>query len=523
MQTILTDQRVDQIRVVFIVALFLAGGSYVLFTIHWPWMWDTQVMHYITLLLHHGKVPYRDILDINMPGSYLMESWAIDIFGGSNIGWRLYEFTMLAIMTVSMIVIAMPYDWLAGLLASDLFILLHGSEGPINSAQRDEVITVLILVGYALLFLAVRKARPVLMLPFGFLLGMAITVKPTVIPFGVVLLILCAVVVYRRKISPTPYVLYGLAGFAISGAIVLGFLMRQHTLGNFFYITRRLLPFYASLKHPTLGFMVRHSLPQTFLLYLPAALVLAFANKQRATWEIWAIRLGFLFGAVSYFAQQKGYLHHRYPYLAFALLWVGIEFTTAMRRHGWVRTLGVAATAFCIFLMLPFNAYKIRHREYTNSFADTLTQDLTRLGGAQLQNKVQCLDVVSGCLTALYRLDLVQSTGFTGDLQFFAPDDGKVVPEYRNIFLNDIRTNPPTVIVLSDQWFTTDKYTFDKLNVWPQLRDYLGSAYTLAATRDFGLSDGNDIAYRIYVLKGSPAAANSLSLLTPAFTPKPGL
>ena len=104
--------------------------------------------------------------------------------------------------------------------------------------------------------------------------------------------------------------------------------------------------------------------------------------------------------------------------------------------------------------MLPPKVRELRHgRNYANPFDDQLQADLQRLGGSSLQNRVQCLDIVAGCYGALYRLGLMQSTGFIGDLVFFGPDDGKVVPYYRRIFWDDMHSNPPQVIVLSNQWF----------------------------------------------------------------------
>src|ERR1017187_3373127 len=60
----LSDRQIQYFRVLCMAVLLAGAASYVVFTIHWRWMWDTQVMHYIVLLLKHGKVPYKDIYDI---------------------------------------------------------------------------------------------------------------------------------------------------------------------------------------------------------------------------------------------------------------------------------------------------------------------------------------------------------------------------------------------------------------------------------------------------------------------------
>ncbi len=501
LQTTLSDRQVYYFRILCIVVLLAGAASYVAFTIHWQWMWDTQVMHYIVLLMKHGRVPYKDICDINMPGAYLTERWAIAIFGGGDLGWRLYEYTLLGSMTLAMIVIARPYDWIAGLFAGVLFSLQIGSLGPYQAAERDEVMTVLIFIGYAFLFTAIRRNWPALMTPFGLALGIAILIKPTVLPFALCLLLIPLLVLRRPSKSPLAHILFGLVGFAIALGILLDFLLPGHAFSSFFYILSKTVPYYSSLAHPSLWVLIRRSTPQAFLVYLPLAILLAIASRNRANWEIWAVRAGFIFGAISYFVQRKGYDYHRVALVSFGLLWIGLEFTAALKDRGWRRNIGLMGMAFGVLLMVPFNARKVRGRHETNPAAFALEQDLLRLGGDKLQGKVQCLDMVGGCFSALYRLDLAGSTGFTGDTGFFGPNDGNSVPYFRNMFWDDIHKDPPSVIILSNEWYQESTYSFDKLNTWPEFRDYLNSAYRLDATRGVFDLYGYPMVFRIYVLK----------------------
>lgn len=246
--------------------------------------------------------------------------------------------------------------------------------------------------------------------------------------------------------------------------------------------------------------MLQKSLPAPFLFFLPAAILLAIANRGRADWEIWAVRIGVVLGALSYFVQRKGYLYHHYPLMAFVLLWFGLECAISIKAEGWLRNLGVLGIAVAVLVVLPLKVRELRHaRTYGDPFTQQLQADLQRLGGSSLQDHVQCLDVVTGCYGALYRLGLVQSTGFIGDVGLFGPNDGKVVPYYRQIFWDDMHRNPPQVIVVSNQWFG-EPYSFDKLNAWPQFRDYLNSAYTVEVSRTIGAFYGYPLSYRIYVL-----------------------
>ncbi|HEY3987807.1 MAG TPA: hypothetical protein VGM02_00820, partial [Acidobacteriaceae bacterium] len=90
--------------------LGVAALCIVVSTYHWPLLWDAQVFHYGNFLIDHGFVPYRDIIDMNMPGAYLIDGWAIKVFGGGDLAWRIFDFTLVGTLCLAMVVIARPYD-----------------------------------------------------------------------------------------------------------------------------------------------------------------------------------------------------------------------------------------------------------------------------------------------------------------------------------------------------------------------------------------------------------------------------
>ncbi len=219
-------------------------------------------------------------------------------------------------------------------------------------------------------------------------------------------------------------------------------------------------------------------------------------NRSQATWEHWAIRIGVIFGFASYYIQNKGFKYHRYPFLAFVLLWLSVELIQAIRKQEQLpRALGWLGLLFATVVMLPLGIYHIHIVRYSDEYALTLQDDLAKLGGNKLQRQVQCLDMVDGCLSALYRLGIVQNTGFTGDTLFFPRQSAPAIEHYRQIFWQSLQAHPPEVIVLSDEWFNWPR-GFDKINNWPEFASYLNSSYTPIQTRTF-----KDSAYRIYVRK----------------------
>ncbi|MDQ2833355.1 MAG: hypothetical protein M3Y50_06315, partial [Acidobacteriota bacterium] len=468
--------------------------------------------HYVNFLMAHGMAPYRDIIDINMPGSYFIEGWAMHIFGGGDLGWRFYDFTLLAILTASMIVISLPFDWFAGLCAGVLFTLIHAMEGPRNAGQREQVMITLIMVGYGLLFSAMRRQKPLLMLPFGFTLGLAASLKPTAAPLGLVLLLIISLALRKKVVSTKPYVGYGLLGIFLASLLSLQFLFKYHVFGDFVSTARGLIPYYASVGNAPFWALVRDLLHLRTAVPLVIGIVLAFFNRQRTEWENWerlALILGILFGAFSYIAQGKLFDHHAYAFKAFVALWVVLECTKAMRTKGWRHIAGLAVIGFGILVVAPKYVRVLATVDPLSELPDALKADIVRLGGSTLQNQVQCLDMVDGCFSTLYHLGLLPNTTFMSDYMLLGPVGSPPLTHYRDLFWNDIHKNPPKVIVLTKMWLSEGQ-SFQKLDQWPELADYLNSAYSLDVTRSF-----QDRGYRIYVLKNEKPSPSPRSSQTP--------
>ncbi len=486
------------LRLIFSLILCASIAIYVYESIHWQLMWDASIMHYVNFLMAHGMAPYRDIIDINLPGSYFIDGWAMHVFGGGDLGLRLYDFFLLGVLTASLIVISLPYDWFAGLFAGVLFLLIHGLEGPINAAQRDEVMITLIMVGYALLFTSARRQKPLLMLPFGFVIGLAASLKPTAAPFGLVLLLMIIFPIRKKEISVKPYLGYGALGLFFALLSNLEFLFKYHAFGDFLATARRLIPFYASVGDKPISFLIGDLLSRRALVPLVIGLVLILVNRARKeleNWERLALGLGILFGIFSFVAQRKGFSYHAYSFKVFVLLWFALECAKAMRTRGWRHLVGLAALGFAVLAVVPSYTHRVAWIQPMNDQPDALKADLIRLGGSTLQNQVQCLDMVDGCYATLYRLQLLPNTGFIGDYMLFGPIGSHPLLYYRNIFWNDIHKNPPKVIVMTNQWLC-ERNSFAKINQWPQLADYINTAYTLDVTRTFGKR-----GYKIYLLK----------------------
>lgn len=475
-------------------------------TWRWPLMQDAPVIHYVNFLTDHGFAPYRTIGDMNMPGAYLTERLGVFLFGPGDLAFRIYDFLLMGLMALAMVAIARPYDWIAGLFAGVLFAMIHASDGPKGAGQRDEVMATLLVVGLAFLFEAVRQTRPGWMAPAGFFCGMAAAVKPTVAPLGLLMLVMVAVVLRKKGGRVFLFILCGALGAAISATLFIGFLLHYRAVNAFIDLSRSVTAYYASLNRMSLISLLRESIPRPMRLLVPFGLVCAIMNPDRWNWERWALMLAVAFGALSYIAQGKGFYYQRYPLIALTLLWFGIEFAVCLRRKGLTQVIGGAGLALGTFILVPLFAARARTVFFSNVFTTTLEADLQNIGPDRLQRDVECLDMVDGCMNALYHLGIVQQTGLTGDNILFAPDSSlPVVQHYRQLFWDGLIAHPPDVFVISDEKFL-DPASFDKLDRWPQFNRYLAENYNLYTAHSFDIS----VAYRIYLRKGSavPTSAN---------------
>ncbi len=369
------------------LAMLAPAVYFVVISIHWPLALDSPIMHYVNFLMRHGMRPYTDITDNNMPGAYYTEGLAMRVFGDGDLAWRMYDYFLLLLMFVALVMIARPYDWRAGVFAGGIFLAIHGPEGPNFAVEREQVITVLLVVGYLALFAAVRQRRPAWLLVFGLAGGLAASIKPTFLPLSLGLMVLMAIVLRRRRIAMLPYLLWGFAGLAAVFAYDLGFLLRYHAVQGFVFILREVLPAYGAQRRVPLHALLT-SFDHRFLLLCLLAVPLAWMNWQRAgewSWERWALLLGAGFAALSYVAQGKGFPHHRYAILVPVLLLIGMELMQGLRgvqSLGAARWLAVACSVFVLVVMIPRQMLAMHRVVVDREFTSSLESDLRRLGGA---------------------------------------------------------------------------------------------------------------------------------------------
>ena len=401
----------------------------------------------------------------------------------------------------AMVAIAWPYDWFAGVFGAALFILYHGRDGAAQEGQRDLIIAVLLLCAYAFLFASFRSRRLWPLMAFGVCAGVAATIKPTPLPFALLLLV---VAVIRLKRDGEPILkptLYMLLGLLIPFAVVGAFLIYEGSLASFWYLLHAGMPFYRSLGGVPLPTLLRLIVSSSALTLALIALAIAVVKRDWWNWEGKLLVVGILFGIASYIAQGKSFPYHRYPMLAFLFLWAGLQMVSALRARRIVGAMGMIGIAFAVILA-PIYVKQSIHRVWNAEFTDSLIADLDLLGGHELSGHVQCIYVPSDCDTALYETRLVQSTGLLYDYLIFGSAQQPVIQDSRERFWQQFQRNTPQVVIVGGGLFPNGR-GYEKLATWPLFQQELARNYVLFKDRTFRPNEYGPRAYRIYIEKNS--------------------
>jgi hypothetical protein len=429
--------------------------------------------------------------------------------------------------------------WLPALFASSLFILIHGRDGLAQGGQRDLTMAVCLVAATAFLFHAVRKHALSASAAFGLLSGIAFTIKPTAALLTLVQLGLALSAIPR--ISRFKLLGATLLAYLFPPAIVFIFLMRTGALTAFLAGLHTIVPYYTSLGHRPLGYVVLHSLSPLLALVLlwlaMLALDLRFLrspfnwNLDPQRWERAALVAGVLFGLVNCILQARALPYYRYPLLAFLLPLMAIDFTRALEpsaqsgapfvtaspsRAGSTtaaKALAIFALAFGSFFLAPQSAVLIhRYRWWQSDLITSLEQNLDSLGGPALSGHIQCIDTNSGCGNVLYLMRLEPATGVLSDFFLFGSGKAPAVHQTRDQFSTAVLAHPPQVIVVTSRLYLADPDNYDnyaKLDRWPAFADFLASRYTLQTewtptrTERWWSREEKPAAYRIYLLRSA--------------------
>jgi hypothetical protein len=149
----------------------------------WPVIHDVALMHYVAWRIADGATPYRDLFDMNQPGTYLIHLAVLRTLGGGDLAWRLVDLAWLAATAGAIAAFAAPWGALASAAGAFVFATYHLAGGAWQAGQRDFFVCVVLVLGALGVARWLEGGRLVTLVWSGAALGAGLTVKPHVALF----------------------------------------------------------------------------------------------------------------------------------------------------------------------------------------------------------------------------------------------------------------------------------------------------------------------------------------------------
>jgi hypothetical protein len=481
----------------FAVGFFLVACTltFCIRTMNWPLVADASIMHYTAFLIAHGFRPYRDILDPNMMGTYLIDWMVTHTLGAGALGSRLYDLLLLLSAGLAMTVIAWHRSRFAALYAACLFALFHSRDGMLQVGQRDLAIAAGLLWAIAFAALLLRRDRLHWAFALGFTIGSIATIKPNGLLALALLIPLWALLPRARRVRT---LLVALAGLLVPLLVLAAYLVHFGLLQPFFFALLVLVPMHVHLGFPGLWYLIQWCLTPS-LIVLSALCLLAIGTMPLSGKHIERLLLliGIAIGLTAYFAQMKGFPYHRYPLVACLFLLASLELTEAAKYTGSSRWIGVIGLIFGTVLAPIYMLHALRLK-WPNDMEIALQHDLATVGGSALSGQIQCIDSIDGCSRVLYDMRLMQSTGMIYDEYLFVSHATPEILHHREAFLQAMEKTEPRVIVITPDLFPAGLGNYKKLLMWPEFNRFLSNCYDQKIERAFPHGVATEPGYRLY-------------------------
>ncbi len=431
--------------------LILAGTTF-----RWPIVRDPPLYNYIGWLMTQGAVPYRDVFDNNLPGTYVIHFWVVTLLGDGDLAWRFFDLLCLVLINIATFLYCSRFGRLSALTAVALFSAFHLYNGPFCAGQRDYILLVFITWGIYF-YQKYRESRgsQLYFMLSGLVLGAGITIKPFMGLWCALFLLLTIVSDYRkREYCFTHYALYVICCSAATIAVV-GWLWRENGLQAFIDIFYNyLIPLYPKLQpYDIFGGLQINLLGMPIGLLLGIALLLGICDlliSRKKVLNRLILVCGIIYGLLHYTLQRKGFLYHLYPAALFVFLLAAswLEYIKQKR----FSVLQMAMLCLTLYLMagLLYCSVKnifIKPPNYFDAspFPSMLVSDLK--GRVPQNETVQSMEALGDGILCLLQLHIRQPTRFIHDAYFYYDIENPYVQKLRTEFLHALQNAPPLFII----------------------------------------------------------------------------
>jgi hypothetical protein len=430
----------------------------------WRAFHDAPLMLYVGFLMEHaGLVPYRDIFNVNAPGTLLVSQAAMKLVGTSEFGQRILDLSCLAAIQGCIFLYLRRWGALVGVAGACLFSVEYLSWGSVQSFQREYLCMLPLALGLVVAFRCPRWSLGARAFVVGLLHGGIATLKPLLFfAFPVVLAGLLFHESGPRGRQRLLAAALSAAGLAVAPVLCLQYLATNGALNAFWELASEYWPLYAQLRgngtvrldpFETARFFALSKALGGYLFIGITAIGMfvtlpALLREGRGDRVEGAVLLGIpvAFAAYSY-ASGKFWQYHNIPlYFVYSLIGgLAVRGVSSPRSVG-TRVLRVAVVAFffSIVLRTPDQARNVLTGRVAHDVPEisALLRDRLEPG-----DRVQPLDVVGGAGHAMLLSGAVLATPFLYDFHFYHHPNRPYIQRLRARMLKAMRSQRPRFVI----------------------------------------------------------------------------
>jgi hypothetical protein len=485
-------RHLTNILLVLLAAYLITQAVY---SARWQIAHDEAPLLYEAFLMRaDGLIPYRDLFDFQMPGSFIAYS-ALGVLSGFDVfRLRILDlFILAAILTVTFFAMR-RFGKAPALAAAILFGLKYLQGGPSMSLQREYLL--LIFLAPALYISLLDEMTPRLRITLGVLFGLSALIKPhAAIGLIPILLFDISDLIQHLKLTPLnaakTSVFPAAAGFLVPVLAVFAWLGFTGALTPFLAIATNYWALYSQINGQmeiTSG-AARASvlLTQTLRLgghafwIIPAAIGIYF-NQNKKTWLLAAFTLCYaIYPAFS----GQFFPYHYIPFLYFIILLASLTFDL---RPSTFPSFILHLSSFILFfaLLSPSQTFLRQLQGKPLSTSTDRAVEISRFLEKNLEanDTVQPLDWTGGTLLAMLETRARIATPYIFDFYFYHHVSTPYIQALRADFINDLQASAPRFIVevtaIDKPWVSGP----DTSREFPELREFLSNNYSVAIQKD---------------------------------------
>ncbi len=485
-------RRLTNILLVLLTAYLITQA---VFSTRWQIAHDEAPLLYEAFLMRaDGLVPYRDLFDFQMPGSFIAY-FALGSLSGFN-AFRLRFLDLLiltAILTVTYFALK-RFGKAPALAAALLFGLEYLQGGPSMSLQREYLLLVFLAPALYISFL--DEMTPRLRLTLGVLFGLSALIKPHAAIGLVPILLFDISDLFQRLKRALPNaaltsVFPVAVGFLVPILAVLAWLGLTGALTPFLNIALNYWPLYSQIngQMEIISGAERTSLLLTqtlrlggHVLWLIPAAIGVYFNQNKKAWLL--VTLAFCYALYPALSGQF-FPYHYVPFTYFIILLASLTFDFRPSTFPSF-ILHLSSFILIISLLLPSQTFIRQLQNKPISASTDRAVEIANFLERKLKDgdTVQPLDWTGGSLLAMLETRARIATPYVFDFYFYHHVSNPYIQSLRADFMTDLQAATPRFIIevidIDKPWVSG----LDTSREFPELRNFVDENYSIAIQKD---------------------------------------